>query len=197
MKQDLTLELEYVFGGDGFVREEPKEKIGLKRTRTRTTTKTSIGIPIPEATEEEQKEMKMEPIHTFRMENGVPMLRLGGSHGKLWGALKEAARQLYNLGDRDFAKGYTAIVDMVLVNPSWVKLETDGEPMHVEGIPQEMKGLGGGMIIQYFDVIPKATVHVQLVYPDALEKKVRKLLEQVQFGTHLNKRRTTIKILNM
>lgn len=50
------------------------------------------------------------------------------------------------------------------------------------------------MIIQHFDVIPKARAEVMLSFPDALEMKVRKLLDQLQLGAHLNKRRATIRI---
>jgi len=34
-----------------------------------------------------------------------------------------------------------------------------------------------GVIVQHFDVIPKANAKVTLVFPDALETKMKKLLE--------------------
>lgn len=194
MNWRLRMELEEVYGGDGQVRYEPREKVTLSRTRTKTMVKDSLGIAVQLGTEEEIKEKKLEPIATFRFDDdGAPMLRLGGAHGKLWGALKASARQLYNLGDEDFKRAYKAAMEMIIVNPTWVHLEADDE-FTVEGIPQILKGSGGGMIIQRFDVIPRARAEVDLSFPDALETKVRKLFEQLELGSHLNKRRARIRI---
>lgn len=197
MRYKVELELEDVYGGDGQVRYEPQEKVKLSRTRTKTTIKESIGIAVPVTTEEEIKEKKLEPVHTFRLDgDGTPMLRLGGAHGKFWGALKAAAQQLYSLGDEDFRSSYRPIVDMITVTPTWACLETNDD-LKVDGIPQVLKGKGGGMIVQYFDVVPKTTVELTLMFPDAIEDKVRRLLDHVQIGTHLNKRRTQIRVLKI
>ena len=197
MKWEVELELEDVYGGDGELRYEPREKVTLSRTRTKTMVRDSIGVAVSVGTQEEIKEKKLEPIATFRLDEGdVPMLRLGGAHGKIWGALKSSARQLYDLGDVDFKKAYKAAVDMINVSPTWVPIETD-QDLRVEGIPQVLKGIGGGMIVQYFDVIPRGIATVTLTFPDPLESKVRKLLNQLETGTHLNKRRTTIKVNNI
>lgn len=194
MNWRLRVKLEEVYGGDGEVRYEPREKVTLSRTRTKTMVKDSLGVAIQIGTEEEIKEKKLEPIATFRFDDdGAPMLRLGGAHGKLWGALKASARQLYNLGDEDFKRAYKAAMEMIIVNPTWVRLETDDE-FTVEGIPQILKGSGGGMIIQHFDVIPSARAEIDLSFPDALETKVRKLFQQLELGSHLNKRRARIRI---
>lgn len=194
MKWRLQLELEEVYGGDGHIRYEPREKVTLSRTRTRTKVRDSVGVAVQVGTEEEVKEKRLEPIATFRFdEDGAPMLRLGGAHGKFWGALKASARQLYELGDDEFKRAYKTAVNMILVSPVWARLSTDLD-FAVEGIPQVLKGRAGGMIIQHFDVIPKAKAEVILSFPDALEGKVRKLLDQLQVGAHLNKRRATIKI---
>ena len=194
MKWKVELELHDVYGGDGELRLEPKEKVTLSRTRSKTVIRDSIGVPVEFKDEEELKEKKMEPIHTFRLEDDAFVLRLGGSHGKLWGAMNESAKQLYSLGDKDFLKGYMAVMGMIMVSPTWVKLETDSD-LRVDGIPQEMKGRGGGMIVQHFDVIPEARCSIQLSFPDAIKGKVDKLLKQLEVGSHLNKRRSTIKVL--
>ena len=194
MKLRLQLEMEEVYGGDGNVRYEPREKVTLSRTRTRTKVRDSVGVAVKVGTEEEVKEKRLEPIATFRFdEDGAPLLRLGGAHGKFWGALRSSARQLYELGDSAFKRAYKSAVNMILVSPTWARLETD-QDFAVEGIPQVLRGTGGGMIVQHFDVIPKATTEVILTFPDALDEKVRKLINQVQVGAHLNKRRSTIKI---
>jgi len=198
MKLKVDMELKDVYGGDGNVRYEPKEKVTLSRTRSKKTVRESVGIVIEAKSEEELKEKKLEPINTFRLEekSDIPLLRLGGSHGKLWGALKASAKQLYQLGDTDFKKAYKAVVDMIQVSPVWIPLETEDQFV-VEGIPQVLKGAGSSMIVQYFDVVPSTRVVVELTFPDDLEPKVRRLLEQLEMGSHFNKRRATIKIKNI
>ena len=194
MKWGVEMLLENIYGGDGEVRYESKEMVKLSRVRTHTTLKDSIGVRVPFTTEEEIREKKLEAIATFRLaEDGTPMLRLGGAHGKLWGALKSCARQLYQLGDEEFRRTYKIVMDMITVRPSWVRLETEGE-LSVEGVPQVLKGPSGGMIVQNFDVIPTARATVQLSFPRSLEPKVEKLLEHLERGTHLNKRRTMITV---
>ncbi len=186
--------MENVYGGDGEVRFEPVEKVTLNRIRTKTMVRDSIGVAVKLGTEEELRERRIEPISTFRLdEHGTPLMRLGGAHGKLWGALKSSAKQLYELGDEDFKRAYKSLVDMVSVSPAWVPLDTD-EDFRLEGIPQVLKGRSGGMIVKHFDVIPKASAKVLLSFPDPLERKVRKLLDQLQLGSHLNKRRATITV---
>lgn len=194
MRWRVSLGLENVYGGDGEVRFEPVEKVTLNRIRTKTMVRDSIGVAVKLGTEEELRERRIEPISTFRLdEHGTPLMRLGGAHGKLWGALKSSAKQLYELGDEDFKRAYKSLVDMVSVSPAWVPLDTD-EDFRLEGIPQVLKGRSGGMIVKHFDVIPKASAKVLLSFPDPLERKVRKLLDQLQLGSHLNKRRATITV---
>lgn len=190
----VDLELTDVFGGDGEFRYEPQEEVKLSRVRTKTMVKDSIGLAFKIGTEEELREKKMEPVATFRLgEDGEALLRLGGAHGKFWGALKQSAKELYQLGDDEFKRSYKTVVDMISVTPSWVPLQTDAD-FRVEGIPQKLQGRAGGMIIQRFDVIPKAAAQLTLNFPDLLENKVRRLLEHVQIGSHLNKRRTSISV---
>ncbi len=194
---NVRLELTDVFGGDGEIRYEPVEEVKISRVRTKTMVKDSIGLAFKVGTEEEIREKKMEPIATFRLgEDGVAILRLGGAHGKFWGALKQSAKELYQLGDEEFKRSYKSAMEMISVSPTWIPLETD-EDFRVEGIPQILKGRAGGMIVQRFDVIPRATAHVLLNFPDLLERKVKRLLEHVQIGSHLNKRRTLINIMGV
>lgn len=197
MMWNVGLELTDVFGGDGEFRYESQEKVKVSRVRTKTMVKDSIGLAFKIGTEEELREKRMEPIATFRLRrDGTALLRLGGAHGKFWGALKQSAKELYQLGDDEFKRSYKSAVEMISVSPTWVMLETD-EDFRVKGIPQMLKGRAGGMIVQHFDVIPKATAHIILNFPDLLERKVKRLLEHVQIGSHLNKRRTSINIMGV
>lgn len=200
MQYKLELELTSVFGGDGITRDVPVETLKLSRKRTKVVEST-LGIPVdPDVTTEQTTEVKMEPVHTFRMEDGLPVLRLGGAHGKFWGAIRGAGKQLYSLGDKDF-RAYKALVEQIIVSPDYCPIKPEGMNGSVEfvdeGIPQILAGRSGGMIVQHYDTIPKATTEVVLTFPDALKKKIDRLLEQVQVGTHLNKRRTVINILSI
>jgi hypothetical protein len=85
---------------------------------------------------------------------------------------------------------------MISVTPAWVPLQSDGE-IRVEAIPQILKGAHGGMIVQYFAVISKATCAGMLAFPDALGPKVESLLKHLEIGTHRNKRRSAIRILGI
>ena len=146
--------------------------------------------------DQELSETKDEAINTFRLdEKGHPTFRLGGAHGKFWGAMKACAKQLKELGDADFNR-FNVLMDMIQVTPVWPSLEIEGN-IHTDGLPQLMGGMNKSMIVLYYDVIPKARVNLTLIFPDEVEKKVRTLLSQIQVGTHLNKRRSIIKVLDI
>lgn len=193
MKIQLDLELRDVYGGDGEIRYEPKEEVKLKRSRTKTMVRESIGLVVNQTVEEETVEEKMEPVNTFRVENGDFVLRLGGSHGKLWGAMKAAAKQLYSLGDKDF-RTYKPIMEMISVQPVWVPLPVNGD-LRTEGLFQLMSGRATGVTL-YYDVVPKTEVSMEVEFPNAIKGKVDKILERIQKMSCLNKRRATIKIIN-
>jgi hypothetical protein len=197
MRLSVEMELRDVYGGDGCTRIEPTTRTTLKRRKKTATTKDFIGATVEDGLDQEMSETKLEPIATFRMdEQKRPTLRLGGAHGKLWGALKGCAKQLKDLGDSDFNR-YSTLMDMVFVSPAWVPLETSGEAMKTEKIPQLMAGMTRSMVVQSFDVVGKALVKVDITFPDVVDAKVRKLLAQLETGTHLNKRRSVIRILNI
>lgn len=197
MKLRVELELQDVFGGDGFVRTETMTKTTLQRQKKEKAMRQSIGVEVTDGVDQVKIELKQEPVNTFRRdEAGHPTLRLGGAHGKLWGAMKACAKQLRELGDPDFNR-YSTLMDMVLVSPVWVALESNGEKIRCDGIPQQMAGMSRTMIVQHYDVVPKASTAVELIFPTQIKRKVEKLLRQLEIGTHLNKRRSIIKVLNI
>lgn len=197
MKLKVELEMQDVFGGDGFVRTEATTKTTLKRQKMEKATRQSIGVEVTDGVAQEKSETKQEPINTFRFdENGRPTLRLGGAHGKLWGAMKASAKQLKELGDADFSR-YNTLMDMLLVSPVWVTLNPNGESIRCDALPQQMAGMSRSMIVQRFDVIPKANATVELTFPDQVRRKVEKLIHQLESGSHLNKRRSIIRILGI
>jgi len=189
MRKSLELTIRDVYGGDGQIRYMDVEVPKLQRKKTTKRTKSDIGVTTESSLDEVTNEKRKAEVQTFRYANGKPLLRLGGTHGKLWGALEEARSTLYMIGDNSLkSKGITKSLQ---VQPVWVELEPL-EDMVVETLPQILNTPGSSMITQQFDVIPRCKARVDLVFPDALENLIGKLIEQVQSMGILNKRRATI-----
>jgi len=189
MKKSLEITFKDVYGGDGNIRYEDRETPKLQRTKTTSRKKSDIGISVKSSMDEVTTELKKTEVHTFRYENGNPLLRLGGSHGKFWGALEEARRTLYMLGDSTFRS--RGIVQSIKVEPVWVKLNPL-EELKTDVVPQILNAPGRSMVFIVFDVLPRCKVNIDLIYPDSLEKLMEKLLAQIQTMGLLNKRRATI-----
>jgi len=189
MKKSLELTIRDVYGGDGQIRYMDVEVPKLQRKKTTKRTKSDIGVTTESSLDEVTSEKQKVEVQTFRYTNGKPLLRLGGTHGKLWGALEEARRILHTIGNDSFKnKGITKSLQ---VQPVWVELEPL-EDMTIETLPQILNTPGSSMVTQRFDVIPKCKARVDLVFPDALENLIGKLIEQVQSMGILNKRRAII-----
>jgi hypothetical protein len=196
MKLKLRLELSDVYGGDGFTRFEQVEELRLSRSRRKVQVRTDVGVPITAELAERRTEIVDREVQTFkRGPDGEYYLRLGGAHGKLWGALKESAEILKDI-DGTF-KSYSEITRLmrsVRVLPVWARLE-DPDGIRLEKEPQILSGSKSSMINIYFDVISRAVCHVELTFPDPIEPKVRKMLKQLESINCLNRRRATIRIL--
>ena len=197
-ERKLELKLENVYGGDGFERPHEVEEIKLKRSKSTITIRQDVGVPIERMKEEEKIEKKQVVVHTFRRDqDGIPMLRLGGAHGKLWGAMQEAGFLLYEIGQVPSKASIRRTMQSVQISPQWVRLEgfdvENGIEMDI--LPQILAGPGNAMISQYFDMIPECECEVTLRYPEELEKVILKLLDRVQTMNTLNKRRGTITII--
>ena len=196
MEKEIKLKLENVYGGDGITRPEEVEEVKLKRSNTRVIIRQDIGIPVESMKKERKTETKEIAVSTFkRNEDGDPMLRLGGSHGKLWGAMKSSGEILYQIGEMKSKAMVERILRAVMIDPEWVTLKNGGK-MKTEILPQLLNTPGQSQIQQYFDVIPECECTVNISYPDALDKHVTKLLDYVQSMNCLNKRRGKITILN-
>ena len=189
MKKSLEITLRDVFGGDGQIRFEDRKVSKLERRKTTTKKKSDIGISVSSSMDEVTTELRKVEIQTFRYQNGYPVMRLGGIHGKLWGALEEARRTLYMLGDPSFrSKGITQSIQ---IQPMWVQLNPL-EKIRTETLPQILNTPSRSMITQQYDVIPKCTIKITLICPDNLDRLVEKLFAQVQSMGLLNKRRAII-----
>jgi len=196
MRFHVKLDLTDVYGGDGFTRAIKVQSKKLGRRRKEKRTRESIGVPVEDQTNEEKTEEKDDYVNTFdKSPEGKSLLRIGGVHGKLWGAMKEAGKRLASFGDLDFKS--MAQVDRMLsamnVYPALVALDGVAEE---RTLPQVLRGFGG-MVIMRYDVIRKCDVEVHIEFPTALEEHVRKMLDAVQRGGNFNKRRTSIHVTSI
>lgn len=76
--------------------------------------------------------------------------------------------------------------------PIWVQLENP-EGIRLEKEPQILSE--SRLISLYFDVISKATCSVELVFPDAFEPRMKKMLSQLESLNVFNRRRASAKVL--
>lgn len=199
MKLEVLLEVESVFGGDGIIRTEKVEEKKLSRTRKSKQTRSDIGVAAGgrELTEE-NVDIVDRDIQTFRRDSeGHPILRAGGVHGKLWGALREAAQQLRTLGVEPFTGGYKSIISMLNVTPIYIPIEMNGAKMEVQQLPQILAGVKSTMITMRFDVIPKGAMRFVISFPDPMRKSVEILIKQLENMGLFNKRRAVAKVISI
>lgn len=195
MELKLKLKLANVFGGDGVSRPFQTEQLKLSRKKKSVMTRRDIGVPVSSEMDEQKTEIKEDICWTFkRDEDTTPTLRLGGVHGKLWGALKESAQILKDAkGTFDSFAGIDRLMKSINILPTYVRLE-NAKNIHVETLPQILAGRRSSMIVQNFDVISECEANVSVIFPDQLEPKVREMLEQLEQISFLNKRRATAKV---
>jgi len=196
MEMNLKMQINDVYGGDGITRPYQVEAVKLSRSQKHTRTRTDIGVPIESETSEEQTELKDAVCQTFKHdEDGTPILRIGGVHGKLWGTLKDCAKILKD--SKGTFKSYAEIERFMLsvnITPVYARLE-NVKGMRLDALPQILQGRRSSMITQYFDVIESCTVNIGLSFPDQSLPRIKEMLKQLEQTPCLNKRRSTIKIL--
>ena len=198
MKIGIELELIDVYGGDGEVRMVREQETKLKRTKKKTEMRADIGLPVSDSETEEQSIQEVErEIQTFRRdEDGCPIMRLGGAHGKIYGALKSSASALRISGVSPFKSGYLTILNSLIISPVWARLEMEkGTEVQVQRLPQVLSGVKRTMIVQKFDSIPKCRAELMLTFPDAMDDAVEKMVRGLENVSMLNKRRATAKVV--
>lgn len=198
-KVEVTLKIENVYGGDGFERPDTVKQVKLERTDKKITVRKDVGIPVEKEKEEKRVEEKEIGVKTFRRDDdGTPLYRLGGTHGKLWGAMKEAGYSMYQAGEQENKITTDRVLKALRINPQWVPLKIeDGVEIEVDELPQMLSGRQNAMIKHYYDVIPECEAEVTLRYPEEFEDLLMKYLDRVQTMNFGNKRRGTITILEV
>jgi hypothetical protein len=198
MEKTLEIEFKDLFGGDGNVRYIQIESQKLSRSKKTTRKKESIGISVDDTQNEVKTETKNEEVQTFaNNEKGVPIFRLGGVHGKMWGAMRAAGKLLAELGNPEFKSkaGIDRYMTMINFEPMMVELENIGRTFETQ-IPQILNTMGNSMVIQRYDIIDHCTCKLKIQYPEQIESKVLAMLEQACKMSTMNKRRATMKITN-
>jgi len=193
----VTLQLENIYGGDGFERPDTVKEVKLERTDKTVTVRKDVGVPVEKEKEEKRVEEKEISVKTFkRDEDGTPLYRLGGTHGKLWGAMREAGYNMYQAGQQENKVTTDRVLKALRIDPQWVPLKMDDDvEMEMDELPQMLSGKRDAMIQQYFDVIPECKAEVVLKFPEEFEDLIMEYLDRTQTMNFGNKRRGTITIL--
>jgi len=197
MELKLNLEIENLYGGDGNLRYIDVREVKLKRTKSKKTKKSTTGVESDSGVEEEQYETKKVEIQTFKLDDGKPVYRFGGVHGKLWGHLKASGKMLADLGVEGFdSKAFVDRMMMTInINPVNVVIN-DFEALQVAEIPQITAGISRALIIQKFDYTPKCKIELTLIFPEMYKVRVLEMLKHAETTAGMNKRRATLKVLN-
>ena len=203
-KYRVRLHLQSLYGGDGFERPHTVTEVKLERTNKKIKVRKDLGVPVEREFDEKQVEEKEVSVATFkRNEDGVPLYRLGGVHGKLWGLLKEVGYDMYETGEQAKKVTTDRVLKAVKIEPAWVELEGPAhvdnwdEFMELDVLPQMLEGRSNSMIETYFDVIPEAHATVEITLPDAYEEKVLEYLDRSQSFSFGNKRRGSVTIVDI
>ena len=116
-----------------------------------------------------KKREKDEEIHTFPKDSdGNLLVPLGGPRGYFMGALKVAANDLFKdkMKDRNW-EGYgikTNLSRGVFVEPDWISAGTviSNKPNEPVKYMVQTKGISGGMMSTYYDVIHEAPFEITI-----------------------------------
>ena len=198
-EKKVRLKLENVYGGDGFVRPERLKENVYSDKQKKVTIRQDIGIPVEDRKTSTMTREKDISINTFKRDgDGAFLYRLGGTHGKLWGAMREAGYSMADSGQVKSKSLVSRLLRSVQIIPQWIKLEMkDGIELQRDGLPQITAGMNRTMIMLYYDVIPECETEIVLRYPEEFEKYIVLLLEGAQTVNFGNKRRGVLTVLNM
>lgn len=199
MKKEIELEITNLYGSGQFPREVKTSKSKVKRTKVRTTTRADIDIPQRSETAEETSEEVREKVHSFKYENGNPIVRLGGAYGKIPGLLKQAGLVLATANEDISKTSIYIMMQAVQIFPEWCELELDGGELQIEEGLTTTFGFKGGKATQKpttWDIIPKCRTKITMIYPDAFDGRMKEIMpiaEQLNFG---ERRRGRLKVIS-
>lgn len=163
------------------IKEDLDEDLVLQREKGKQTKKT-------------REEVK--PLHAFRVENGNPMMRLGGAYGKLAGLFRDAGGSLWAQKTKGFTKGYKSMLKSLIIKPQWVELE-EASGIEIATIPQILAGRSKAMILQYYERVPYCTAKISVEMPEKMKEQFEVLVKQAEGMPFGPKRRGEITVHNM
>lgn len=195
-KYRIELAFENLYGGDGFERPHTVEEVKLERSKKTVKVRKDLGVPVEKEVDETQIEEKEVSVRTFRRtDDGKPMYRLGGVHGKIWGLLKEVGYDWYQRGKQENKITTDRVMKSVKIEPAWVELDVPSDvEMQLDVLPQMLEGRSSSMIEMYFDVLPEARATVDLTCPGEYSEQVLGYLQDAQTFSFGNKRRGTVTV---
>lgn len=201
MKCELILEIRDLHACPGD--RPPKEHIVSKDVFTqeeRETTQEVLDedLLLPREKEKQTKKTreKIEPLYAFRIENGKPLMRLGGAYGKLAGLFREAGASLWAQKIKGFSKGYKSFVKSLVMKPQWIELEEASE-IEIAVLTQMLAGRGNRMIFQYYEKIPYCTAKINIDMPKTMKEQFEVLMKQAEGMPFGPKRRGEITVHKM
>lgn len=202
MKIKAKFEIENLYGGDGFTRPEERSQ-DVYTVKTTKETERYGNESFDDRTEKTTK-VKIENVNTFKKdEDGNFTQRLGGSHGKIWGSMKAVGRFLVECKNTILLeKGIKSMASVnrmmgsINITPIYPTLKYNKEKIWIDKLSQILNTMGNSMVIMEYDVIPLVNCEVIITYPDMYHKVILEILKQQELVPTLNKRRSTVKLIN-
>jgi hypothetical protein len=195
----LDVDLFEVWGGDGEVRYMQMEHKKLSREKSKSKSKSTM----PEhttvrKTTEIITELVDEPVNSFRLVDGKPVLNLGK---KVRGTLKAIGINFARM-EHPIFPSMTFVRDMmsmVNVEPEIAILSDDKKWMengnyYLATSPQILNSAGKPMMTQHYDAIKKVKANIVIKYPSTFEPQVSAMISLLPSVKTFNRRSTTIKI---
>lgn len=199
MKRELNLEITNLHGSAQFPREITVDKPKISRKKTRTVKKTDIDITTSRTIEEATSEKEVVLVNSFKYEDGKPVVRLGGAYGKFVGLLKQAGIVLATANPNITKTSVLNLIPAIQVIPEWTVLELNGSKIYTEKGLVGVNSYIGGKSSQKpttWDIIPKCTTGVMMIYPDAFDALVKEMLGMAENLNFAERRRARVKILS-
>ncbi len=201
MKCELTLEIRdlHACPGDRPPKEHSVSKDIFSQEDLESTQEVldeDLLLPRERGKQTKKTREKIEPLHAFKLENGKPVMRLGGAYGKLAGLFRDAGSSLWAQKIKGFSKGYKSFLKSLVIKPQWVELDEASE-IEIATIPQIMAGRSKAMIIQYFEKIPHCTAKISIDMPDTMKEQFEVLVKQAEGMPFGPKRRGEVTVHKM
>ena len=202
MELKVKFEIQNLYGGDGFTRPEERREVVYEVKKSKEVEKYD-NLSLDEKAEKNIK-IRIENVNTFKQdEEGNNTQRLGGSHGKLWGSMKAVGLFLVDCKNQTLLtkgvkslSGVKRMMGSLNITPIYPTLKYDKEKIWIDVIPQILNTMGNSMVKMEYDVIDKAECELTLIYPDMYHAVILEMLKSQEMIPTLNKRRSTIKVLN-